>query len=111
MPKFALFFTIRPEALAGMMDHPSDRAAGLGKQMESFGGKLDAYYWMFGRHDGMVIADLPDSMTAAAAALAVSSTGAFGHVETHELIPADRINDVLDSAKKLLSGGYTPPGA
>jgi uncharacterized protein with GYD domain len=36
---------------------------------------------MFGQYDGFVIVDLPDSRAAAATSLAVSSTGAFEHLE------------------------------
>ena len=44
---------------------------------------------MFGQYDGFVIVDLPDSRAAAATSLAVSSTGSFEHLETHELIEAE----------------------
>ena len=109
MAKYAVFFTLKGETVRAMMDRPSDRAAVVRELVEERGGRLEAYYWMFGHHDGMVIVDVPDSETVAAISLAVSSTGAFGHVETHELIPADRINPVLERAKQAL-GSYTPPG-
>lgn len=107
--KFAIFFTLKSETIAAAMERPSDRAAVVGGLLESVGGSLDAYYWMFGKHDGFVIADVADSTSAAAISLAVSSTGAFAHLETHELIPADQIPDVLDRAKSA-RGQYTAPG-
>ena len=69
--------------------------------MESAGGKLEAYYLLFGQYDGFVIVDLPDSRAAAATSLAVSSTGAFEHLETHELIEAEDLNPILEQAKGI----------
>src|SRR5215211_8417042 len=86
MSKYAVFFTLKGEAIARAMEQPSDRVVIVSKAVESAGGKLEAYYLMFGQYDGFVIVDLPDSRAAAATSLAVSSTGAFEHLETHELI-------------------------
>lgn len=108
--KFAIFFKLKPETVRAAMENPSDRAAVVGGLLEAVGGRLDAYYWMFGDHDGFVIADVPDSTTAATVSLAVSSTGAFAGLETHELIPADQIGQLLERAKTAASQ-YTPPGA
>ena len=109
MPKFAIFFNLAPQAISRMMDNPSDRAAVVGEMLASQGGRLEAYYWMLGQWDGMVIADVPDTATAAAAALAVSSTGAFRSVETHELFESGQLNDLLQAASRA-RGGYRAPG-
>ncbi|GAB2741815.1 GYD domain-containing protein [Sinomonas soli] len=108
--KFLVFFDFKAETVAAAMQRPSDRAAVVGKLCEAVGGRLESYYWMFGEHDGFVIADLPDSSAAAAVSLAVTSTGAFSRLETHELIPADQVQGVLDRAKTS-QAAYTPPGA
>jgi hypothetical protein len=44
--------------------------------VESLGGRLDAFYFVFGENDVHVILDLPENLTAAAISLAVMSTGA-----------------------------------
>ncbi|MDH2443235.1 GYD domain-containing protein [Amnibacterium sp. CER49] len=108
--KFLVFFDLKPETVAAAMQRPSDRAAVVGKLCEAVGGRLESYYWMFGEHDGFVIADLPDSAAAAAVSLAVTGSGAFSRLETHELIPADRIQGVLDRARTG-QAAYAPPGA
>ncbi len=54
-----------------------------------------------GQYDGFVIVDLPDSRAAAASSLAVSSTGAFEHLETHELIEAEDVTPILEHAKGI----------
>ena len=75
MSKYAVFFTLKAEAIARAMERPSDRVTVVSKAVESAGGRLEAYYLMFGQYDGFVIVDLPDSRAAAATSLAVSSTG------------------------------------
>src|SRR4029453_15812099 len=61
MSKYAVFFTLKGEAIARAMEQPSDRVMVVSKAVESAGGKLEAYYLMFGQYDGFVIVDLPDS--------------------------------------------------
>jgi uncharacterized protein with GYD domain len=110
MPKYAIFFTFTGETLARFIEQPSDRAAAVQALVEPLGGKVEGYYFMFGQDDGMVLVDMPDSQSAAAASLAVGSTGAFARLHTHELIPADQINAVLAKAKAARQT-YRPPGS
>lgn len=107
MAKYAVYFTFKGETVKAMMDNPSDRAAVVSGLCEAAGGRMDAYYLMFGAWDGFVIADVADSKAAAAISFAVSSTGAFAHIETHELLEAGELAGVLSTAASL---AYTPPG-
>ena len=63
-----------------------------------------------GNYDGFIVADVPDSMSAAAVSLAVASTGGFAHLETHELFTADQLAPLVAKAKAV-RGGYKAPGA
>ena len=73
--------------------------------VESLGGTLEAFYFMWGADDLLVIADLPDDATAAAVALNVGASGALG-IRTTPLIEPDEIDA---ATKKSIS--YRPPGA
>ena len=108
MAKFAVFFTLKGETVKNMMSRPSDRAAAVNALSEQVGGRMESYYMMFGGYDGFVIVDLPDSTSAAAVSLAVSSSGAFGRIETHELIDVADINGILETAAGL---SYSAPGS
>jgi uncharacterized protein with GYD domain len=110
MAKYAIFFQFKPETLARMIDHPSDRESIVRRCMEAVGGRLEAYYWMNGEHDGFVIVEAADTLTAGAVSVAVGSTGAFTHLTTHELIPASDVNRLLERAKEARAA-YTAPGA
>src|SRR4029453_3115942 len=103
MSKYGVFFTLKGEAIARAIEQPSDRVMVVSKAVEAAGGKLEAYYLMFGQYDRFVIVDLPDSRAAAATSLAVSSIGAFEHLETHELIEAEDLNPILEQAKGITS--------
>ena len=107
MATYAIFFTLKGETIKGFIDKPSDRAAVVSTLCEAAGGRMLSYYFMFGAWDGFVVAEVPDSASAAAVSLAVSSTGAFAHLETHELIEASDMTGILATAKGL---AYTPPG-
>ncbi|HZZ97468.1 MAG TPA: GYD domain-containing protein [Jatrophihabitantaceae bacterium] len=108
MAKFAIFFKFKAETIKAMMANPSDRGAVVNKLCESAGGRMLAYYLMFGQWDGFVVFEVPDSAGAGAVSLAVTSTGAFGAIETHELIDTARFAAMLGSAGGLT---YTPPGS
>ena len=113
MAKYVIFFNLKDEVFARMIDNPrpaTDRVAVISKALEQVGGKVEAYYWMFGPHDGMAVFDLPDSVSTAAVSIAVGSTGSFDSLETHELFPVDQLNDILSKAKAV-RGAYSPPGA
>jgi uncharacterized protein with GYD domain len=64
---------------------------------------------MFGAYDGIVIFDVPDSLSAAAVSLAAGSSGAFKHLETHELFTQEQLGETLARAKNTKQG-YRLPG-
>lgn len=106
--KYLVLFSLTGEATKRFVAKPSDRAAVVGELAKSAGGSLESYYWMFGQYDGAAIFVLPDSRTAAALSLAVTSSGAFTHFETHELIEASDLTAIAERAKEIT---YQSPGA
>jgi hypothetical protein len=64
---------------------------------------------MLGAYDGIVVADLPDLVSAAAVSIAVTSAGTFKHVETHELFTQQQLGHALEKAKNLTQV-YQLPG-
>ncbi len=109
MPKYGTFFKFRGQAWDAMLNAPGDRAAAVREMAKSIGATVEAYYFMSGAYDGLVILDAPDSSTVAAISVAVSSSGAVEHIETHELFPSDQAGPVLEKAKKARAA-YRPPG-
>ena len=80
------------------------RRAAAAKMIESLGGKLEVFYFAFGDVDVYAIFELPDSVAAAAVALAINQTGVVSG-KTVVLIPPE---DMDKAAKKAVD--YRPPG-
>ena len=100
MPKYASFFTYSSATWARTIDAPGDRAAALRQVLDSVGGSLESIYWMFGAYDGIVIFDVPDALSAAAVSLAAGSSGAFKHLETHELFTQEQLSETLGAGQE-----------
>ena len=74
------------------------------KACSSVGGKLEAFYYMFGDTDVVTIMDLPDNVTAAGVALLVAASGKIDVKTTVLLTPEE-----VDAAVKV-GGDYRAPG-
>jgi uncharacterized protein with GYD domain len=74
------------------------------KAIKAAGGKVEAFYFAFGKSDAIVIVDLPDTVSAAAAALSISSSGVVTASTTVLLTPAE----IDEAAKKSIT--YRGPG-
>jgi uncharacterized protein with GYD domain len=109
MTKYAFFFSYTSDAWARMISTPGDRTLAVRQVLGSLGGSLECIYWMFGAHDGIAIADLPDSVSAAAVSVAVASSGAFTHNQTHELLTQEQLGQVLQGANTAVQA-FQPPG-
>jgi uncharacterized protein with GYD domain len=109
MPKYISFFTYTPEAWRAMTENPQDRGAIAKSLAESVGGKLESFYWMSGKFDGFLIADLPDDLSAAALSAVVKGSGALSHYETHLVSSTDQAPALLKKAQAAAKS-YRPPG-
>ena len=109
MAKYVMFFSYTSETWARLINHPEDRVAMARHAVESVGGALESIYWMLGDRDGLAIVDAPDSVSAAAVSLTVTSSGAFKHNETRELLTQDQLTGALTRARELTMA-FRPPG-
>jgi uncharacterized protein with GYD domain len=110
MPRFITFFRYTGESAKAMIERPSDRSAAVKALVESLGGTQEAFYWMQGEHDGFLISNLPDGVTAAALAAAVSATGAVEGLQTHQIFDRDEQASIVTQADTARRA-YKPPTA
>lgn len=76
MSKYLLEVNYTLDGLKGLKAKGgSAREAAAKELVEGLGGRLEAFYFAFGKTDVYAIADFPDSISAAAAALTVSAGG------------------------------------
>lgn len=109
MSRYAFFFSYTSEAWARMISAPGDRSAAVRQVLGSVGGSLECIYWMFGSHDGIAICEVPDSVSAAAVSIAVTSTGSFARNEMRELLSQEQLGQALQRASTT-ARAFQPPG-
>jgi uncharacterized protein with GYD domain len=105
MPKYLFESRYTVEGAKGVQkEGGAARRAATMKAIESVGGKLESFYFAFGEVDVFMTVDLPDNVTAAAAALAASQTGAVT-TKTIVLLTPEEMDE---AAKKTVA--YRAPG-
>src|SRR5664279_4501441 len=106
MSRFLIKASYTPEGAKGVQSAGgSSRRDAVAKMAEGLGGKLESFYFAFGETDAYVVLDLPDNRTAAAASIAVNTSGGAASEVVVLLTPED-----IDAAAKL-SVDYRPPGS
>ena len=110
MPKYIQIFNYSSGSWARMINSlGGDQTTAVQRTLESLGGSLECMYWQVGSHDGYAIFDVPDSVTAEAVEQAMTKTGAFKSMETHELLTQKQLVETLHLAKNAAEV-YEAPG-
>lgn len=105
MAKFLIDAAYTAEGLKGLMkDGGTGRRAAVESAVKVLGGKLEAIYFAFGKHDVVLILDVPDNVTAAALALAANATGAV-ETRTTPLLTPEEVDQAIRKTVK-----YSAPG-
>src|SRR5689334_10490588 len=105
MAKYLIEASYTLEGVRGMAkEGGSRRREAATTAIQGLGGKVEAFYFAFGGPDAFVIADMPDNAAAAAASVAINSTGAV-NVKTIVLLTPEEIDDAV---KKTVN--YRAPG-
>ena len=86
------------DAWAKMVKEPQDREKALRPVIEKLGGKLIGYWMAFGESDAVVIVQLPDNVSAAAASLAATAGGAVKSLKTTALMSIDESMQAMKKA-------------
>src|SRR6266851_4001988 len=94
------------EAWSKMVSKPQDRSKVVGQMMEKLGGRLQNYFLAFGEYDAVVIVELPDNVSAAAAAVSAASGGGIKAIRTTPLMTVEEGMQVM---RKAAASGYRPP--
>jgi uncharacterized protein with GYD domain len=92
--------------MAAMIKRPTDRREVIRKLAEKLGGTLVGSWFSFGEYDVVIVMDGPDSVSAAACSMAVSSSGAFKAFKTTPMLSIEEGMVAMKKAGKL---GYKPP--
>jgi uncharacterized protein with GYD domain len=105
MPRFLVQGSFSKEGAQGLLkEGGTSRRDTISKMIADLGGTLESFYFAFGATDVLVLADMPDNVTAAAVGLTVAASGAVATNTIVLLTPEE-----VDEATKR-SVGYRPPG-
>jgi uncharacterized protein with GYD domain len=104
MPRYLWKASYTPEGARGIAERGGTaRRDATAHTLESLGGRLEAFYFAFGKTDVYIIGELPDDAAAVAASLAVNATGLI----TSTTIPLIEPEVVDESAQR--SPDFRPP--
>jgi uncharacterized protein with GYD domain len=106
MPFYMVQASYSASATSAMTKKPQDRAAAVRPLIERMGGKLHGLWLSFGEYDVVVIAELPDNVSAAALAMAVGSSGGIGAYRTTPLMT---MAESMEAMAKAGGVKYKPP--
>jgi uncharacterized protein with GYD domain len=105
MPKYLVQATYTAEGAKGLVkDGGSKRRAAAKTLIESVGGKLECFYFAFGKTDVYAVADFPDNVSAAAASMTISASGAVVS-RLAVLLTAEEVDQAVKKGPT-----YSPPG-
>jgi uncharacterized protein with GYD domain len=106
MPKYMFQATYTLEGARGLAkDGAIKRRTVVNEAITKLGGKLDAFYFAFGKSDVVTVVDLPDAAAAAAASLAITAAGGARITTTVLLTP----EEMEPATKRTVT--YRAPGA
>ena len=108
MPHYLLQGSYTAEGAKGLLaEGGSSRIAQATALLESVGGTVECLYFAYGPDDIIGVCEVPDTSSAAAVSLAVSSTGMVNVCLTPLITPEE-----LDAAAEIAAGVvYRPPGS
>ena len=105
MPKYLFEASYSSDGTKGLLkEGGTQRVANLEKTLQTIGGKLESFYFVFGDKDVVGIVDLPDNVSAAALSLGINASGLVT-LKTHVLMTPAEMDQ---AAKKTVS--YRAPG-
>lgn len=106
MPKFLFRASYTAAGAAGVLkEGGTSRMKAISALAASVGGSIETAYWATGADDFFLVAELPDSKSAAALSLTVGASGAV-KVTTSELFSAADLDEI--ASRKI---NYRAPGA
>jgi len=105
MPKYLIEVKYTVDGAKGLLaEGGTKRREAATKAIKSVGGKVEAFYYAFGKSDVVVILDAPDNVSVAAASLAIGASGGAANTTTVLLTAAE----VDEAARKTVA--YRAPG-
>ena len=108
MSVYLMRFSYTPEAWARLVKQPEDRREVARAVIEKLGGTLQGFWYGFGEHDGYVLIEAPDNVSAAAFSVGIAARGSLRSADTTVLLT---VEETIEMLKKTQDLPYRPPGS
>jgi uncharacterized protein with GYD domain len=105
MPHYLHQVAYSREGWEALLASPQNRIEAVRPAIEKLGGKIETAWFAFGEYDVIVIAELPDNVSAAAISMAFAGGGACKAVQTTPLMSPE---EALQALRKAGECGYRP---
>ena len=106
MPIYMTQFAYTSDAWAALAKNPQNREEVFRSLVEKLGRRCLAFYYAFGEYDGVIIAEMPDETTVAAAVLAAISPGHVKAIKTTVLLTTEQ---TLKAMREAGTQSYQAP--
>ena len=103
MPHYLVQVAYSREGWEALVKQPQDRIEAVRPSIERVGGSIRDAYFAFGDYDVVLIAELPDNVSAAAIAMAFAGGGACKAVHTTPLLTSA---EAVEAMRKAGESGY-----
>ncbi len=103
MPHYLMQVAYNESAWQALIKNPHDRIEAVRPAIEGLGGKIREGYFAFGDYDAVVIAEMPDNVTASAFSIACAGGGACKSIKTTPLLSTA---EAVEALKKASRSGY-----
>jgi uncharacterized protein with GYD domain len=105
MPKYLLKLSFTSEGAKGILEEGGSPRRKVAERLAtSVGGRLETFYFAFGKDDVYALMELPDDASAAAVSLNIAASGA-ARVTTTVLVTAEEMDAAVKEHPQ-----YRPPG-
>lgn len=90
---------------AALLKNPQNRIEAVRPAIEQLGGRVIGAWYAFGDADIVLVAEMPDNVSAAALSLAFAAGGVLRSTRTTVLIPPE---DAVQAMRKAAASSYKP---
>jgi uncharacterized protein with GYD domain len=103
MPHYLHQVAYSREGWEALVNNPQDRIEAVRPAIEKLGGKIKDAWFAFGDYDIILIAEMPNNVSAAAISMAFSAGGGCKSVQTTPLLS---VAEAVEAMRKAKDSGY-----
>lgn len=109
MHNYLTLFSFTSDSWPEWRGQAQEHEDGVRLVIEALGGRMHAFHWTLGDHDGLAIYSVPGEAAAAAASAGISAVEGVAHLCTTALLDSSEIGAAADSAIPTSAPAWVGP--